>query len=86
MEMRGLPLLVQCLLSVVLPVVQHQALWFFNFFIDSLISALEGMFLSMSSSGVLLLNRGGLGGSSLLRRVLKYSVHLDSCSSSVVRV
>ena len=40
----------------------------------------------MSSFGALPSNRGRLRGSSLLRMVLKYSVHLDSCSPSEVRV
>ena len=38
----------------------------FEFFIASLISALVGMFVSMSSSGGLPSNRGGLQGSSWL--------------------
>ena len=54
-------------------------MWFFNIVIASLMSALAGMFVSMSSSGALPSDRGGLRGSSLLRRVLKYSVHLSSC-------
>ena len=40
----------------------------------------------MSSSGALPSNLGELRYSSLLGRALKYSVHLDSCSASVVRV
>ena len=87
-ELIGLPLLAQCLLSVILSVVHHSLVLcgFSISFIASLNSVLVGIVVSMSSSGALPWNRWESWGSSLLRRVLKYAVNLDSCSFSVVGV